>query len=343
MPRFSQQFLNQMTQPGLFGMGVQQVAQDIGNIPQRMQQRRMLEQFMSGDPTQRAQIVQQQAMRTGDLGLAMQGVEMQEAATQRVGNDIIQPLLTELSSPETSDERAKEIRDEIFGAARTYNIDESRVRSAYTATNKARLTSAYETLNAQTQELSMRAKQALSSGTDRETFVAQYGEENGYIFDDEKALREKNQLALETARANRAKAEFTYTDTELRETLGLTDVQIKQIKGIRGGEAKNRAVENAVIANFKDTQLNASLLRFMAGARLADVAKREGLDLDDEDERREAESIAAKEVLELYKSGGTSAVAGSQAEAQTQEQGQEGFNVEQAIAELYQSLGTQAD
>jgi hypothetical protein len=43
MPKFSQQFLNQMTQPGLFGMGVQQVAQDIGNIPQRMQQRRMLE------------------------------------------------------------------------------------------------------------------------------------------------------------------------------------------------------------------------------------------------------------------------------------------------------------
>ena len=43
MPKFSQQFLNQMTQPGLFGMGVQQVAQDIGNIPQRMREKEAAE------------------------------------------------------------------------------------------------------------------------------------------------------------------------------------------------------------------------------------------------------------------------------------------------------------
>lgn len=340
MPRFSQAFLNQMTQPGLFGAGVQQVAQDIGAIPERRRQRSMLEQFMSGDDAQRAQILQQQALRKGDLGLAMQGVELQKAATQSVGNNIIQPLLTELSNPETSNDRAKEIRDEIFKAARDYNIDESRVRSAFTATNKARLTSNYETLQAQTQELSMLAKQALSSGTDRDTFVSTYGEENGYIYDDEKLLREKNQIALETARENRNNSTFSYTDSELSD-LGLTDTQIKQIKALKGGTAKNRAVLNAVSSNFNNNTLNASLMNFMAKARLAEVSKREGLDLDDEEERREAESIAAKEVLELFKVGGISAVAGSQ--AQSQEQEPTDIDISAAMAELYKSLGTQPD
>lgn len=339
MPKFSQAFLEQAASPGLFGAGIVQLGQDLKEANKLRQRQGMLQQLIAGTPEQRAQIMQEEAIRTGNVDMAMQGINMSIAAQQAAGNRIIQPLLTELSNPETSDERAKEIRAEIFDAARANpQLDEGNVRKAFNATNTARIKTNYETLLTQTQELSMLAKRALSAGTDRDTFVAQYGEENGYIFDNERDALETNQLALEKARGNKAQSTFAYTDKELSETMGLTDIQIKRIKAIKGGENKNKAVLSAVIANMSDATLNASLMNYMAEARLVDVAERESLDLDDEEERRVAESLAKKEVLTLFRTGGIDAVAGGEAQAQDQEQEQEPVDYGKIIEELAKKL-----
>lgn len=95
MPKFSQQFLNQMTQPGLFGMGVQQVAQDIGNIPQRMRQQQQQQKLAdiyssaiapdatSQQMTQAAQQLLQAGKIEEAMALAEQARDLKTAEEQK--------------------------------------------------------------------------------------------------------------------------------------------------------------------------------------------------------------------------------------------------------------------
>jgi len=315
MAKFSQALLQGLLQP-TYQQGLFEAARNVGQAPgvvgfQKKRDERM-EQFQSMNPLQRAEYMMGRAKTPREMVMAQ---TMMDKATAEAGNTVIQPLLTELSNPETTEERAKELRVEIFEAARREGVKEAVVRESFNTANKSRITVGYEQLLRETQELSIVAKQAISANTSRDAFVAQYGEENGYIYDDEKDLKETGLLNLQAAKEKAKEATFQYSDEEM-ENLGLSAEQIKVAKGMKTGKAKNAAVLAAVSANFKrDTNLNASLLNFMADARVADIAERDNLDLEDKDDVIIARSTAKKEVLEMYRSGGLSAVISAQATA----------------------------
>lgn len=344
MPRFSEAFLRQMTSPGLFGAGITQLGQDLKEANKLRQRRGMLEQFIAGTPEQRAQVLQQEAIRTGNLDMAVQGVNMANVAQQEAGNRIIQPLLTELSNPETSDERAKEIRAEIFDAARANpQLDEGNVRKAFNATNKARIMSGLEKLQAETSELSIRAEQALSANQTRDDFIRQHGEEAGYIYDaqrDAKELRE-NQLAI--SRENKRKSTYQYSDEVLKgEPFYFSDSEIAMVNAISGGENKNNRVHQIVEARSRPH--NAALITVQAKALLNQVAADsktwygKTLELDDKDERPIIESEAYRRVLEAQRTGGLSGISNLISNAQDQEQELEPVDYGKIIEELAKKL-----
>jgi len=318
MAKFSQAFLQGLLQP-TYQRGLFEAARDVAQAPAVMGLERKrderAQQFLNMSPLQRGQELLRRATRSGDVRAMAAAQSLIDSATEAEGNKVIQPLITELSNPETTEERAQELRVEIFDLARANNLKEASVRTAFNAANKSRITTGYEQLLRQTQQLSIVAKRALSSNTSREDFVAQYGEENGYIYDDEKDLRETAQLNLKTARERARLETFQYNDEEMGK-LGLSDSQITAINGLKTGREKNAAVAAAVKANFeKDKVINASLLNYMADARVADIAERENLDLGDADEVIIARSLAKKEVLELYRVNGIEGVINAQVTA----------------------------
>lgn len=318
MAKFSQAFLQGLLQP-TYQRGLFEAARDVAQAPAVMGLERKrderAQQFLNMTPLQRGQELLLRATRSGDVRAMAAAQNLIDSATEAEGNKVIQPLITELSNPETTEERAQELRVEIFDLARANNLKEADVRTSFNAANKSRITTGYEQLLRETQELSIVAKRALSANTSREDFVAQYGEENGYIYDDEKDLRETAQLNLQTAKEKARLETFQYNDEEMGK-LGLSDAQITVINGLKTGRQKNAAVAAAVKANFeKDKTANASLLNFMADARVADIAERENLDLGDEDDVIIARSLAKKEVLELYRVSGIEGVINAQVTA----------------------------
>ena len=343
MAKFSQAFLQGLLQP-TYQRGLFEAARDVAQAPAVMGLERKrderAQQFLNMTPRQRGQELLRRATRSGDVRAMAAAQSLIDSATEAEGNKVIQPLITELSNPETTEERAQELRVEVFDLARANNLKEADVRAAFNAANKSRITTGYEQLLRETQELSIVAKRALSANTSREDFVAQYGEENGYIYDDEKDLRETAQLNLQITQERIRQATFQYNDEEM-EKLGLSDSQITVINGLKTGQQKNSAVAAAVKANFeKDKVINASLLNYMADARVADVAERENLDLGDADEVIIARSIAKKEVLELYRAGGIEGVINAQVTAAGETTGIGSISYEEAVLDIRNSLGS---
>ena len=342
MAKFSQAFLQGLLQP-TYQRGLFEAARDVAQAPAVMGLERKrderAQQFLNMTPRQRGQELLRRATRSGDVRAMAAAQSLIDSATEAEGNKVIQPLITELSNPETTEERAQELRVEVFDLARANNLKEADVRAAFNAANKSRITTGYEQLLRETQELSIVAKRALSANTSREDFVAQYGEKNGYIYDNEKDLRETAQLNLQITRERVRLETFQYNDEEMGK-LGLSDSQITTINGLKTGREKNAAVAAAVKANFdEDTTINASLLNFMAESRVADIAERENLDLGDEDDVIIARSLAKKEVRELYRVGGIEGVINAQVAAAGEATGSTVARNQAAIDAFIESLG----
>lgn len=342
MAKFSQALLQGLLNP-TYQQGLFEAARNVGQAPgifglQKKREERA-QQFQAMNPLEQGQFMMKRASQSGDVRDMVAAQGMIDRATENQADARIQPLLTELSNPETTDERVTELRQEIFDIARKEGVKEGNVRAAFNAANKSRITTGYEQLLRETQELSIVAKKAISSNTSREAFVAQYGEDNGYIYDAEKDLLETAKLNLQIAQEKARLETFQYNDEEMKK-LGLSDAQITVINGMKTGRQKNNAVSAAVKANFnKDKTANASLLNFMADARVADIAERENLDLDDADDVIIARSIAKKEVLELYRVNGIEGVINAQVTAVGETTGSTVDTTQAGIDAIVKSLG----
>ena len=275
-------------------------------------ERKKMEAFQQMTPVQQADYMAANA-KTPQEVLAAQ--ELGRSAVQREGNSAVQPLLTELSNPDTSNERAREIREELFTTARSYNIDEAKVREAYKKANERRILSEVERVEAETREFSIYAKQALASNTSREAFVSQYGDEAGAVYDAEKEAKESRDIQIQVARENLRKSTYQYSDKTLSQPpLSFSQAEIDQVNAISGGSAKNAMVLSIVTARSQPQ--NAALITVHAKALFNQVAEDNGWDFDDEDEKAKIESEAYRRVLQAANTGGLKGVAGIVAQQQ---------------------------
>ncbi len=300
-------------------------------------ERKKTEAFQQMTPIQQADYMAANA-KTPQQVLAAQ--ELGRSAVQREGNSAVQPLLTELSSPETSNERAKEIREELFSTARSYNMDEAKVREAYKKANERRILSEVEQFDAETREFSIRAKQALASNASREAFVSQYGDEAGAVYDAEKEAKDLRNMQTEIAKENLRKSTYQYSDTVLsKPPFSFSQVELDQVNAIAGGSGKNAMVLSIVTARSKPQ--NAALITVHAKALYNQVAEEMNLDLDDEDERPIIESESYRRVLEAARTGGSKGIAGIISQQQENEETNEDgttFDFDVAIQTLMEQL-----
>jgi hypothetical protein len=343
MARFSQALLQGLLQPQM-QQGLFETARNIGMTPSLMrseqQRQERMQAFQNMTPVQQADFMVSQA-RTPQEVLAAQ--DLRRTAVEREGNSAIQPLITEVSNPETSDERAKELRKEIFDTARTYNMDESTIRKAYQAANERRILSEVEQLDAETREFAFRAKRALASNTSREAFVSQYGDEAGAVYDAEKEAQDLRDMQIQQAKENLRKSKYQYSDKILSSPpFSFSQAELDQVNAIAGGAAKNAMVLSIVTARSKPQ--NAALITVYAKAMYRQVAEELGLDLDDEDERPIIESEAYRRVLQASNTEGTKGIAGIVAQKQEQEaEATPEIDLQSAIDELVRELGNQPD
>jgi hypothetical protein len=325
------------------------LAQGIGGlftgVEQGLEERRerkKMEAFQQMTPIQQADYMAANAKTPKEV-LAAQ--ELGRSVEQREGNSAVQPLLTELSDPETSNERAKEIREELFSTARSYNIDEAKVRDAYKQANERRILSEVEQFEAETREFSIRAKQALASNTSREAFVSQYGDEAGAVYDAEKEAQDLRAMQIEQARENLRKSKYQYSDKILSSPpFSFSQAERDQVDAISGGAAKNAMVLSIVTARVAPQ--NAALITVYAKAMYNQVAEEKGLDLDDEDERPIIESEAYRRVLLAYSREGLKGIAGMVAQKQEKEESTDSttpIDFEAAIQELFGDLENQPE
>jgi hypothetical protein len=360
MARFSQTFLQGLLEP-TYQQGLFEAARGVGQTPgiMRMQQERearqkgilggtlALEQ-MAAEGQVDEQMIKDYAGSMRGLGVETSDILATTAAARETSKVAVkenaladlQKSITELMNPETTSERASEIRASALSQGRAARVDEARLRSALDVADKRRVGSFLETETRIINELNIKAKQAISRGQSKEAFVAANGEQYGYIYDDEVASQELRDEQLQTARENKKLDTFAYTDKELK-NLGLTDAQINNVKNLNvGGRGKNNAVFNYVTANEK-TAPNASLINVYAKAFEAEIAKENNLDFDDTDDYREIQSLAAKRALDVFSTQGLEGITNATIESEKKED-QDEIDFSAVIAEIAAALG-QAD
>ena len=357
MAKFSQALLQGLLNPAYQGQ-LTQAAVGLGQTPMLMaqqQQRQQQEKGMMG-----GMLAAQQAAAEGRfdpetmksymgsmqrLGVPAQDImktipTLQETSKTAIKENALADLqtsITELANPETTVERARELRSSALSQGRSARVDEARLSRALDAADKNRVGTFLENETRIINELSLQVKQAISSGQSKETFVARHGEEYGYIYDDELNSQTLKKEQLRVAKESKNLSDFTYTDKEL-EDLGLTAQQIANVKALKlGGGGKNNAVYQYVKANAA-TAPNASLINVYAKAFEVEVAKDNNLDFDDADEYKEIQSRSAQKALELFSNQGFQGIVDATVESQSNTDPNT-FDYETLIEEITQSLG----
>jgi hypothetical protein len=359
MAKFSDTFIQGLLNPS-YSKRLGDAAEGIGQAPALMlqqQQRQQREKGMMG-----GMLAAQQAAAEGRFDTetmksyigSMRGLGVSSADIMETLPDLketsktaakenalaeLQTSITELMNPETTPERASEIRASALSQGRAARVDEARLRDALDGADRRRVGSFLETQTRIINELNIKAKQAISRGQSKEDFVAANGEQYGYIYDDEVTTQELRAEQVRKAKENKNLDTFAYTDQELKK-LGLTDAQINNVKNLKvGGRGKNNAVFNYVTANEK-TAPNASLINVYAKAFEAEIAETNDLDFDDTDDYREIQSLAAKKALEVFATQGLEGIAKATVENQRDEDSNEidvGAFMKTIMAELGQA------
>ena len=343
MARFNA-LLQSLVQPPAFQEGLFEAAKGIGMSPvlakAEQERKQQMQAFQNMTPVQRADFMVARAKTPQEL---MTAEKARTAAIKVEGNAAVQPLLTELSDPETSDERAKEIRQELFDTGRQYEMDESELRQGYTQANQIRILSEVEKLEADTRRFSILAKQAIGTGLSREAFVSEHGTDAGFVYDAEKTQKELNDASIAEAKENLRKSTYQYSDKILSEPpFSFSEAEINQINALVGGERKNAQVFNIVASKTKPQ--NAALITAYAKSLYNQVAEDMGWDFDDEDERMMIESEAYRRVLSASNRDGNAGIAGLVAQQQEQEaDSTPEVDLQSAIDELVRELGNQPD
>jgi hypothetical protein len=357
MARFSQAFLQGLLQP-TYQQGLFEAARGLGQTPgvmrmQREDEKRQkgilggtlaLEQ-MAAEGQIDEQMLKDYAGSMRGLGVETTDILATTAAARETSKVAVkenaladlQTSITELMDPETTSERASEIKASALSQGRAARVDEARLRAALDAADKRRVGSFLENETRIINELNIKAKQAISRGQSKEAFVAANGEQYGYIYDDEVATQALRDEQLRKAEENRKLGTFSYTDEELK-NLGLTDAQINNVKNLKvGGQGKNNAVFNYVQANAK-TAPNASLINVYAKAFEAEIAEKNNLDFDDTDDYREIQSLAAKKALEVFSTQGLEGITNATVESQKDEDPNE-IDVDAFMQSIMAELG----
>jgi hypothetical protein len=338
MAKFGERFLESVANP-TYGRGLFSAGSAFGAGPRlrrEQEQRQQREKGMMG-----GMLAAQQAAAEGrfdpetmkaymgsmqGLGVAPADImetlpalqETNKAAVKENALADLQTSITELMNPETTSERASEIRASALSQGRAARVDEAKLRAALDAANKRRVGSFLENETRIINELNIKAKQAISTGQSKEAFVTANGEQYGYIYDDEVAAQKLKDEQLRKAAENKRLDTFEYTDEQLK-NLGLSAAQINNVKNLNvGGRGKNNAVFNYVTANAKTTP-NASLINVYAKAFEAEIAEENNLDFDDMDDYREIQSLAAQKALEVFSTQGLEGITNATVESQKDE------------------------
>ena len=108
MAKFSQALLQGLLNP-TYQQGLFEAARNVGQAPgifglQKKREERA-QQFQAMNPLEQGQFMLKRASQSGDVRDMVAAQGMIDRATENQADALIQPLLTELSNPDTTDER----------------------------------------------------------------------------------------------------------------------------------------------------------------------------------------------------------------------------------------------
>lgn len=193
-----------------------------------------------------------------------------------------------------------------------------------------------------------RAGEIRSSGMTKDQFLAKYGQENLYLYEQvqEETLLRRNRIAEATAEAKTGK--FDYSEEQLAE-LGFTSAEAKYLIESAKPKDAHAAVIKRIAQVPKATKPNAAMVQTIADALLNDVMIKNKLNYRRTDDIKKGEAIASRlafKVQELMGQGMTFDKAISQAVEENPEaeggatkDGEVDFdNLEEQLAELAKQL-----
>jgi hypothetical protein len=160
-----------------------------------------------------------------------------------------------------------------------------------------------------------RASEIRSSGMTKEQFLAKYGQENSYLYEQvqEETLLRRNRIAEATAESK--KKEFGYSKKDLA-GFGFTEAEANYLKDTATPKDAHAAVIKRIAQIPKATKPNAAMVQKIADALLNDVMTKNDLKYRRTDDIKEGEAIASRlafKVQELMSKGKTFDVAMSEA------------------------------
>lgn len=152
-----------------------------------------------------------------------------------------------------------------------------------------------------------RASEIRSSGMTKDQFLAKYGQENLYLYEQvqEEALLRRNRIAEATAEAKTGK--FDYSKEDLIK-LGFTEAEADYLKDTAKPKDAHEAVIKRIAQVPKATKPNAAMVQKIADALLNDVMIKNDLNYRRTDDIKEGEAIASRlafKVQELMGQGMT--------------------------------------
>jgi len=160
-----------------------------------------------------------------------------------------------------------------------------------------------------------RASEIRSSGMTKEQFLAKYGQENSYLYEQvqEETLLRRNRIAEATAEAKKGK--FGYSKEDLA-GFGFTEAEANYLIDTATPKDAHAAVIKRIAQIPKATKPNAAMVQKIADALLNDVMTKNDLNYRRTDDIKEGEAIASRlafKVQELMSQGKTFDVAMSEA------------------------------
>ncbi len=152
-----------------------------------------------------------------------------------------------------------------------------------------------------------RASEIRSSGMTKEQFLAKYGQENSYLYEQvqEETLLRRNRIADATAESKKGK--FDYSKEDLA-GLGFTETEASYLIDTATPKDAHAAVIKRIAQIPKATKPNAAMVQKIADALLNDVMIKNDLNYRRTDDITEGEAIASRlafKVQELMGQGVT--------------------------------------
>ena len=195
-----------------------------------------------------------------------------------------------------------------------------------------------------------RASEIRSSGMTKDQFLAKYGQENLYLYEQvqEETLLRRNRIAEATAEAKKGK--FGYSKEDLT-GLGFTEAEADYLKDTATPKDAHAAVIKRIAQIPKATKPNAAMVQKIADALLNDVMTKNDLNYRRTDDIKEGEAIASRlafKVQELMGQGKSFDVAMSEAvendsKAEGKGSKEPELDVEGAMAKAVKMLEGEAD